>query len=373
MCSCINLWLGVFSCAVFLAYLFIKWSYGYWKRRGIQSPTPSFPYGNMWNVGTTIHTCHLMQKFYNQFRDSAAPFVGLYVLLWPSVMCLNLDFVKCVMAKDFQNFHDRGIYYNEKGDPLSAHLFALDGDKWRTLRYKLTPTFTSGKMKTMFVTLVAVVEQFQSALEHELKMGHEVEMREMLGRFTTDVIGSCAFGLDCNSLKDPNAEFRVRSRKVFENPPLSQIEQILVRNFRGLAKVMNIKVFSTDVSDFFMRIVKETIDYRELNAVERKDFMDLLIAIKNKSGEEGLTIEEVAAQALIFFLAGFETSSTTMTFALYELARNQEVQDKARACVQEVLKRHNGALTYDAMAEMTFIDQCINGKSVFKGLQNTIS
>jgi cytochrome P450 family 6 len=362
MCSCVYSLLAVFSVIVFLAYLFVKWSYNYWDRRGIPSPDPTFPYGNMWDVGTKIHPCHLMQKFYNQFKGSSAPFVGVYVLLWPSVMCLSLDFVKSVMAKDFQHFHDRGIYYNEKGDPLSAHLFALDGHKWKALRYKLTPTFTSGKMKTMFVTLVAVVDQFQTALNLELKMGHEVEMRELLGRFTTDVIGSCAFGLDCNSLKDPTAEFRVKSRKVFENPTLSPIKQIIVRNFRSLARALNIKVFHSDVSEFFMQIVKDTIEYRETNGVERKDFMDLLIDIKNKSGEEGLTIEEVAAQALIFFLAGFETSSATMTFALYELARNQEVQDRARTSVQEVLKRHNGAMTYEAMTEMTYIDQCINGE-----------
>lgn len=51
-----------------------------------------------------------------------------------------------------------------------------------------------------------------------------------------------------------------------------------------------------------------------------------------------------------------------MSFALYELARDQSVQDKARKCVQEILTRHGGNITYDAINEMTYIDHCINGK-----------
>lgn len=64
--------------------------------------------------------------------------------------------------------------------------------------------------------------------------------------------------------------------------------------------------------------------------------MDILIKLKNQERIENdensgpISVHEIAAQGFIFFLAGFETSSTTMTFALYELAMNQELQDRAR-------------------------------------------
>lgn len=73
-----------------------------------------------------------------------------------------------------------------------------------------------------------------------------------------------------------------------------------------------------------------------------------------------MTIEEAAAQAFIFFLAGFETTSTTISFALFEMAQNKEIQQKAR---EEVLKlwETNGQINYDSVMEMHYLDTVIFG------------
>lgn len=52
-----------------------------------------------------------------------------------------------------------------------------------------------------------------------------------------------------------------------------------------------------------------------------------------------------------------------MTFTLHELSLNQEIQEKARKNVQEVLERHAGEITYDSLNEMVYLEQCINGSS----------
>lgn len=74
-----------------------------------------------------------------------------------------------------------------------------------------------------------------------------------------------------------------------------------------------------------------------------------------------LTMLEATAQAYVFFLAGFETSATTATYCLYELAVHQDMQDKVRQEIDEVLKKH-GELTYNAINEMTYFHKVINGK-----------
>lgn len=54
-----------------------------------------------------------------------------------------------------------------------------------------------------------------------------------------------------------------------------------------------------------------------------------------------------------------------MTFCLHELSLNQNLQEKVRANVQDVLARHDGKITYESLNEMTYLEQCINGKLSF--------
>lgn len=75
-----------------------------------------------------------------------------------------------------------------------------------------------------------------------------------------------------------------------------------------------------------------------------------------------MTESFIAAQAFIFFVAGFETSSTTMSNALYELAVNQEIQNKLREEINEEYIRHNGNFTYENIKQMNYLDK------VFKGM-----
>lgn len=89
--------------------------------------------------------------------------------------------------------------------------------------------------------------------------------------------------------------------------------------------------------------------------------MDMLIKLKNDD-LDGLTVEELAAQAFIFFLAGFDTSSTTLAFCFYELAFNPIVQQRARDEIRDRLQRHGGKLSYEAIMEIQYIDQIIKGK-----------
>jgi cytochrome P450 family 6 len=347
---------------VALLYAYVWQKFGFWARQNVPYIKPKFPFGNLQGFKRKLHSSQLLKNFYDEMKVSKRPFGGMYFFTKPVVVPLDTEFVKQVLVKDFQYFHDRGLYYNEIDDPLTANLLNIEGARWKHLRAKLTPTFTSGKMKMMCPTIVEVGLRFGDALVGTVVKRRELEMKDILARFTTDVIGSCAFGLECNSLEDPNAEFRRMGRKVFEQPRNVAVKQFFMTCFKDLSRRLHIKQTQDEVSEFFMSAVKETIAYRETNNVQRNDFMNLLIELKNNA-EDSISIEEVAAQAFIFFLAGFETSSTTMSFALYELAQNQSVQDKARKSIQEVLGRHNGKLTYEAVMEMGYITQCINGES----------
>jgi cytochrome P450 family 6 len=79
-------------------------------------------------------------------------------------------------------------------------------------------------------------------------------------------------------------------------------------------------------------------------------------------GHAALSLKQVAAQAFVFFAAGFETSATAMSFCLYELALNPDIQDRLRNEIDTVLKKHGGSVTYEGIQEMSYLDKTVSGK-----------
>jgi cytochrome P450 family 6 len=69
----------------------------------------------------------------------------------------------------------------------------------------------------------------------------------------------------------------------------------------------------------------------------------------------------LAAQAFMFFAAGFEPSATAISFCLYELALNPDIQDRLRNEADTVLKKHGGSVTYEGIQEMNYLDKIISG------------
>lgn len=282
-------------------YLFIRRRYSYWRRLGVPYIKPIFPFGNLKDVGKKYHSCELLMNFYKENKHRG-PFVGIFFFLSPVVLLTDLNLIKNVMSKDFSVFHERHFYHNERDDPLSAHLFAIDGNKWKRLRSKLTPTFSSGKMKFMYNTVLEIGERLRERLNvvvsESLNQCVEVEIKNYWARYTTDVIGSCAFGLECNTLNDKDALFREMGRQVFEEPRRSLGAQLLISTMKEYANFFRLKQLPDKPAAFFANIVKETLAYRQSNNIERKDFMHLLIELKNHPNPEfgSLSDNEIAAQ-----------------------------------------------------------------------------
>lgn len=355
-------------------YIYYKKKHSYWLNRNVPFLEPSIPFGN---IGAFVlrktSLMRLLRDLYFECKLKGHKYTGIYLYARKALFISDPRLIKRILTTDFHYFHDRDIYYDEKNDPVTANLISLTGQKWKNLRAKISPTFTSGKLKTMFHTIFHCAEELSSVL-HKCTNG-PVEIKDLLTRFTTDVIGSCAFGIECNSLKDPNTEFRKYGKKVTRQGVTDVIKLVIYRNFPRLAKFMKLRVISADVSNFFIDVVRQTIDHREQNSVVRNDFMQLLIQLKNNGQLEAddtlkisknlsdfkLSFNEIAAQSFLFFIAGYESSSTVTSFALYELAVHEDMQQRLREEILRVRSKYGGKITYEGIMEMAYMEQIISG------------
>ena len=100
----------------------------------------------------------------------------------PNLVITDPELIRMVLTTEFKKFHDRGIFSNEKIDPLTGNLFQLSGKKWRNLRVKLTPTFTSGKIKQMFAILKTCGKELAKSLENVAQTRDCAEMKDRFER-----------------------------------------------------------------------------------------------------------------------------------------------------------------------------------------------
>jgi cytochrome P450 family 6 len=276
--------------------VYFRLSFRYWKKRGVPTLRPKVPFGDFNDaVFTRKNSRQIINEFYKDFDGQR--FGGLYTLTKPVLLLRDPELIKAVLLKDFDKFHSRGFVINEKMEPLDGHLVFLSGSKWRNLRVKLSPVFTSGKMKMMFGTLVDCGKELQVCLQEPANNEETIEIKDILARYSTDIIASCAFGIQCNCLKNPDSEFRNWGREVFK----PSFKSKLLTNLRFLlpsaGRLFRLSVLPDEVSNYFMNMVKETVEYREKNNVVRNDFMQLMIQLKNKtlgiSEEDDIQLEKL--------------------------------------------------------------------------------
>jgi cytochrome P450 family 9 len=73
--------------------------------------------------------------------------------------------------------------------------------------------------------------------------------------------------------------------------------------------------------------------------------------------------DDLVAQAVIFLVAGFETVSTAMSFAIYELAVNPDVQEKLVTEIREHKEKNGGKFDFSSIQNMVYMDMVVSGKN----------
>ncbi|XP_071868082.1 probable cytochrome P450 6a13 [Bombus fervidus] len=344
--------------AVLLAYYYYyTLVFNFWKKRKISGPKPVFFFGNV--IDIMFSGIALPQYIKSLYETYTGSMIGLYMRSTPVLVLKDPELIKDVLIRDFSKFADRGFNVHERVEPLSQHLFNLEAKRWRPLRSKLT-VFASSKLKNMFDLIIECANYFEKYLDKIVAQGEPVDFREITAKFTTDVIGSCAFGINMGALSDEESEFRKIGKQIFE----PSLEAIIRMKFKlmmpKLYDLLGYIVPDRRLAPFLTKVVTDTMKYRKENNVYRPDFIHSLMQLKEdpeKLHDLELTDSLITAQAYVFFAAGFETGSTTMSNVLYELALNPKIQEKLREEINEHYKKHNGELNYEHIKDMEYLDK----------------
>lgn len=346
---------------VIALYRYLFKNLNLFEKHGILHIPPLPIVGNMAPVFLRqLPLADLVQKVYNLNRD--AKYVGYFDGMNPVVMIRDPELIKTIGVKSFDTFPDHRAFIDEVNDPLfGKNLFSLRGERWRDVRTLLSPAFTSSKMKHMFKLMSECAANFTDFLSKLPADKNVMEMKNNFTRYTNDVIATCAFGISVDSMRNPNNEFYVNGKEATYFSVWRTIKFYFIRSTPYLTKLLGIKFLSNRVGQFFKDLIRNTIHTRDVKNIVRPDMLQLMMETRGKRGPgKELSIEDITAQAFVFFFGGFDTVSTLMCFVAHEIAVNPDIQAKLQNEIDEVLKTTNGELTYDKINEMQYLDAVVN-------------
>ncbi|XP_048762827.2 cytochrome P450 3A24-like isoform X2 [Ostrea edulis] len=368
----INGWILLVVFLLLALYLRIRWKFGLWRRLGVPGPD-YLPYigalKEMSKLGLMEFDFHLIKTY--------GRVVGTYLGSAPSLLIADPDIIKNVCVKDFSKAPNR-YEFSESQSELRKGLNALEDDHWRFVRNTLLPTFSSGKMRKMNPLLQQKYELLLQGLKKDADAGKTIEFKEVFGRFTMDVIASLGFGMEIDSQTDPNNAFVRYAKELFNvNFSLLLFLTVIIPKFDVLLNYFKISPTNNRrVMDFFKSAVRQAIEMRDEGDQNRKDLLQLMLnahkdtdknEVEEKQRYEGdpqkwkdrsLTEEEVTGNSIFFLIAGFDTTSTTMTTMAYSLATNPEIQERLVNQIDSIIGRD--LPTYDNVQKVDYLDWVFN-------------
>lgn len=362
----INLILSVVVFLPVIFLLYIKWKHNYWRRKGIAYVKPLSFWGNTENpFKTSLGLQHIVKEAYLQLKHRKVPHGGIYLFTKPAYIPVDLELVKHILL-DSQYFRSYGFSHSGKNDIPNANLCAVDGDPWNNTRTKLTSLYVCSRMKQLFDSVLECGGPMIHNIDSRVKRGRSLDVKDVMLSFAIDVIGSCALGLDSHNSADTGEKFKKYGDELScTNSSQNSLSSFIKLMAPSVAKLIHTRQAPTGLEASLINIIKKILNDRKIKGISRNDFIQLFIELEQESQnneQQKLTMEQIAAQAYVFFVNGFEAPTAAITFLLHELAHNNVIQEQVREEIRAYMKAHNDKLTYDAVMEMKYLDQVINGK-----------
>lgn len=281
------IWIILITVIFSLVYYRCVKTFSYWKLKKVPFRKPLPIFGNIIKValgkqqiGTAI------RDIYDSF-DASVPYFGMYIFHKPFLVIRDKDIAKKILIKDFNVFQNRPLYHNKKIDPMAANaMFIMRGEEWKNLRNKLSPIYTSGKMKKLTPLITDIANKMEVYVD-TITDGQEIDVRDFANRYSLDVICSCAFGINSNSLTQKDNEIKNIANKMFDLRSLKRSFAIGSYFFCPLmVKLFKLTFLEKESSDYFIDIFKTSFEERKKSNDKRNDLIDLMYKVKLEESED---------------------------------------------------------------------------------------
>ncbi|XP_002133127.2 probable cytochrome P450 6t1 [Drosophila pseudoobscura] len=350
-----------------IIWLWQRHHFCHWLRLGVPYIRATPFVGNVWKL--LRGSCCFGDQFRQLYESKEAAgnaYVGIHVLHNHALLLRDPALIKRILVEDFSQFSSRFETTDPIGDTMGAqNLFFSKHETWRETHKIFAPFFAVSKVRQMYGLLEHIGQQLEEHMEDQLngKSEIELEVKQLCALFTTDIIASLAFGLEAHSLQKPDAEFRRMCVEVNDPRPKRLLHLFTMFFFPRLSRMVRTHLYSDEYERFMRQSMDFVLAQREKSGEKRHDLIDIFLQLKRTEPPTSIIHRPdfFVAQASFLLLAGFDTSSSTITFALYELAKAPAIQKRLRDELSDALRtnRHQ-PLNFDSVNGLSYLRQVVD-------------
>ncbi|CAH1397886.1 unnamed protein product [Nezara viridula] len=349
-------------CFIFvILFIYVIKQYRYWKNLGIPGPDPTFILGNMGDLYyQKASELRIIDSWYQEFNNE--PYIGYYNLWKPTLLVMDPQLIKELNEVDFDHFTDHPqICGNSNRDAIMHSLFTMKGNLWKLKRQIFSTLFAPKKLKES----VEIMNNYSPALIEEIDVHsecyEEIQMEQIARRHMVRTMSHVMYSLDTSRNEQIFSKL-CHLAEVFEHPPPATSRMLTFFTAAPcLFKYLGLSSYPREFWDFFSNLTKHLLESRNELKIGREDLVSLVAQLQNggSTKSDRTDLRESVGHIFSFFVAGIHSNLTTLSYALFQLSRHPQVQEKLRHEVDSILSG-NEYVSYDDVMKMKYLEDVVN-------------
>jgi len=256
------------------------------------------------------------------------------------------EVIKQILQKKHRHYSKSKLQTKDLAKYIGKGLLTAEGNHWRTHRKMIQPAFHLKNLKTLLgIMHRAVLEELDRIVPNE-----DQDVFELMGDLAFQVVAKSLFS--SSDIREPMAKLK----QITEDNQTMLIREMRQPYFKWWFNATGKIKSELNKAKVARNILNDLVEDRLNSDQKSTDLLDMLLESEYEDGSK-MPREQLIDELLILFAAGHETTANALSFALYFIAKDPEVQERLYTEIQAV---DTEGFTMERLREIPLVQSCIN-------------